>query len=265
MEETELLFLFFIGFVVFLILFIRSDQAAKKLQQEIQQLKQAVVLRNQKIADLQKESDSLKGEIDRLETENMRFVLNPHSFRNTLSSIQNLATRTYKSVVGLSGIMDFMLYDSRQPMVALEKELDFLKEYVNIYLIQLKAGIRKEIKTDLGDSPGFAESHLIAPMITASFVENAFKHGDMDSDESFISVQIRVVADHTIEYSVRNGIRRDGNSRQSGGLGQETMIKRLNKLYPNLYHFESSAENMIYTATLRLTLHEKQALVHSGR
>jgi len=264
MEAEGWLFIFFIGFVVFLILYIRADQSIKALRNEIQQLKQVIGGKNQKITELQKEAEAMKGEIDRLETENMRFVLNPHSFRNTLSSIQNLATRTYKSVVGLSGIMDFMLYDSRQPLVALEKELDFLKEYVNIYLIQLKAGIRKEIKTDLGDTPGFAEAHLIAPMITASFVENAFKHGDMDSDESFISVSIRAVGEHTILYQVRNGMRRDGAQKQGGGLGQETMIKRLNKLYPNQYHFESSAENLIYTASLKLTLHEKQALVRSG-
>lgn len=265
MESEGLTFIFFVGFVVFLILYIRANQSIQTLRHEVHQLLRQIAAKNQKIADLETQIEGLKAEIDRLETENMRFVLNPHSFRNTLSSIQNLATRTYKSVVGLSGIMDFMLYDSRQPLVALEKELDFLKEYVNIYLIQLKAGIRKEIKTDLVDSPGFAEAHLIAPMITASFVENAFKHGDMDSDESFISVSIRVVNDHTILYQVQNGMRRDNTVRPSGGLGQETMIKRLNKLYPNQYHLETAADNWIYTASLKLILHEKQALVRAGR
>jgi LytS/YehU family sensor histidine kinase len=260
MEETAT-FLFFILFVIFLILFIRSNNQVNKIKTENAHLRKQVLNLKELIAEQDSKMLWMAKEIERLEIENLRFVLNPHSFRNTLNSIQNLANRTQKSVLGLSAIMDFMLYDSLQPVVSLDKELDFLKQYVDLYVLQLRAGIRKELKTDLAEFSGFAERHLIAPMITASFVENAFKHGDMDSDDSFIVVQISVVDMHSIVFSVRNKMKSTKTSGPSG-LGLQTLTKRLNKLYPGKFHLENSASNGTYLAALKLELHEKDAVVH---
>lgn len=261
MEDTISL-LFFVLFLVFLILFIRSNKKVTSVSTENNQLRRQLLDLQELIAEQDAKMLVMTKEIERLEIENLRFVLNPHSFRNTLNSIQNLANRTQKSVMGLSAIMDFMLYDSLQPLVSLDKELDFLRQYVGLYVLQLRAGIRKELKTDLAEFSGFAEHHLVAPMITASFVENAFKHGDMDSDDSFIVVQISVVDIHTIVFSVRNKMKYTKTSEPSG-LGLQTLTKRLNKLYPSKFHLEGFASNGTYIASLRLELHEKDAVVRA--
>jgi LytS/YehU family sensor histidine kinase len=257
--------------IILLVFLFRTNRRAKSTSQQKDTLQQQKSILEQEVVSLKRDLQlkntelvQVRAELERLEIVNMRFVLNPHSFRNTLNSIQNLATKTHKSVVGLSGILDYMLYDSDLAYVPLEKELDFMRQYVELYTLQLRVGISKDIKIDLSEVSGFELKHVIAPMITACFIENAFKHGDMESEEAFLRVSINVVGEHAIVLSVQNGISSNRKHSAASRLGLDNLTKRLNRLYHGRYFLDHGRENRTYKASLRLELHETSSLVRNS-
>jgi two-component system LytT family sensor kinase len=244
----QLLFLFFILFVVFLVLYLRKRRKEKilntQLFNEIKE-KQALLL---KINNLDKELYEKK-------LEGLRFMLNPHSFRNTLNTIQHLAKNTLNSVENLAGIFDYMLYDAQQKYVSLEKEIKFANEYLHLYKLRLSPVIN--FKVDLFENAfeDFYRQKNIPPMIFAHFIENAFKHGDLDGDEAFIHIKLEVISKNEIVYSVRNRVSPKKNTIK-GGLGNEKFIERLDLLYPGKYNLDLNEHNSIYSANLKIVLHE---------
>ena len=71
----------------------------------------------------QKETiQNLKTELELQKIENLRFALNPHTFKNTLTTIENMAKRTYESVHSLSGSFDYMHYDAKSKFVSMDQE-----------------------------------------------------------------------------------------------------------------------------------------------
>lgn len=205
----------------------------------------------------------LKEEVQQKKIENLRFALNPHSFKNTLSSIQSMALNTFESVRGLSTTIDYMLYDAQQPFVELERELEFADQYMGLYQRKLRIDydVRKEL--DLSHRPDFAGKFVIAPLITAGFIENAFKHGDTETASGFIHAKMEIVGPSSLLFTVKNKIRAVPH-RGKGGLGQAKMKERLELLYPSKHHLEYRNENGVFTATLKIDLHERKNPVHPG-
>ena len=87
-------------------------------------------------------------ELEKKKIENLRFALNPHSFRNTLDTIEHLAKSTFDSVHSLSGIFDYMLYDATNQFVLLEQELKFTEEYLKLYRLRLKPTVKVKFSVD---------------------------------------------------------------------------------------------------------------------
>lgn len=241
-------FIFFIPFVIFLILFLIKRRKEKILNAQLFHAikeNQALLV---KINNLDKELYEKK-------LEGLRFMLNPHSFRNTLNTIQYLAKSTLNSVENLAGIFDYMLYDAQQKYVTLEKEIKFANEYLHLYKLRLSPTIN--FKVDLFDNAfeDFYKQKSIPPMIFAHFIENSFKHGDLDGDEAFIHIKLEVINQNEIVYSVRNRISAK-KSTSKGGLGNEKFIERLDLLYPGKYNLDLNEHNQIYSANLKIMLHE---------
>ena len=246
MDSTA--FIFFLLFVIFLILFLVKRNKANKLNTQlfssIKENRELLI----KINNLDKELYEKK-------LEGLRFVLNPHSFRNTLNTIQHLASNTLKSVESLTGIFDYMLYDSQQKFVPLEKEINFAKAYVELYKLDLKATVKLKSNLSEKEYEDFYKQKRVPPMIFAHFIENAFKHGDLDSDEAFIQIKLEVISKNEIVYSVRNRIS-SKKSNIKGGLGNEKFIERLDLLYPGKYNLDSKPDKEIYSANLKISLYE---------
>lgn len=199
---------------------------------------------------------TLEDELEQKKIENLRFALNPHSFRNTLNTIEHLAKNTYESVHSLSGIFDYMLYDATNQFVPLGQEIKFAEEYLKLYKLRLKPTVNVKFNVDEKISEGVSESKTIAPLIFAHFVENAFKHGDLDSENAFITIKIELLNNEELIYSVRNLVS-SNSSNNKGGLGKNTFEERLALLYKGNHHLEYQEENNEFTANLKLTLYEK--------
>ena len=199
----------------------------------------------------------VEDELEKKKIENLRFALNPHSFRNTLDTIEHLAKSTVDSVHSLSGIFDYMLYDATNQFVLLEQELKFTEEYLKLYRLRLKPTVKVKFYVDESITE-VAHRKMIAPLITAHFIENSFKHGDLLSDEAFISIKLELLNEKEIIYSVRNSISRGKTAEnRKGGLGKSSFQERLNLLYKSKHHLDYKDDNSVFTANLKLTLHEK--------
>ena len=119
------------------------------------------------------------------ELQNLKSQLNPHFLFNTLNNIYSLIAfspeKAQEAVHDLSRLLRYVLYESSQPFVSLEKDFDFLRNYVELMRIRLPKHV--ELKTNIvASSPGT----LIAPLLFISLVENAFKHGVSNNKPSFI-------------------------------------------------------------------------------
>lgn len=203
--------------------------------------------------EVQENNQLLEAEIEKRKIENLRFALNPHSFRNTLNTIEHLAKNTYESVNSLSGIFDYMLYDATNQFVPLKQELSFAQEYLKLYRLRVKPTTNVKFSVDEKMTDDVMGRRRIEPLICAHFIENAFKHGDLSSDGAFISIKIELINGSQFVYSVRNTyVEKTNNS--NGGIGANAFEDRLNLLYNNKHHLEYTKENNVFTANLKLEL-----------
>jgi hypothetical protein len=124
-------------------------------------------------------------EVQRRELDKQRMVaevnllksqIQPHFLFNTLNNLYGLAlsssTNTADSIMRLSKIMEYMLYNSEREQVPLGLEMQYIRDYIG--LEKLRYGERLQVSLDIDDS---LENKLIAPLLFFPFIENAFKHG----------------------------------------------------------------------------------------
>lgn len=188
------------------------------------------------------------------ELQNLKSQLNPHFLFNTLNNIYSLIAfspeRAQEAVHDLSRLLRYVLYESSQPLVALEKELDFIRNYVELMRIRLPEHV--ELKTDISSvTPGC----LIAPLLFISLIENAFKHGVSNNKPSFIYLDIHQRGE-LIVCIIRNScFPKDTEQDKSGsGIGIENLQKRLALLYPNKHIFSYGPDGADYRSVLELQI-----------
>jgi len=204
--------------------------------------------------------EELRAKDDRLneqEIESLKFVVNPHSFRNVLQHIQANTLKTHKAVERLSTSLDYMLYESDDTYVALDKEGEFLANFVELNKTLVPPVCI--VKADIEGLKTKDKRWLIAPMVTAYFVENAFKHGQLRTDDDFIQIKAEM-RDSEFMLSVRNTVgayvEPGENEEKTGGIGHDNLVRRLAILYPKKHHIDYKNEGGVFTANMKLTLHE---------
>jgi len=200
--------------------------------------------------------ESSKRELEKSKAEaelhNLKSQLNPHFLFNTVNNIYSLIAfspeKAQKAVHDLSRLLRYVLYDSNQPEVPLEKELDFIRNYVELMRIRLPQHV--ELETNIAEAnPGSS----IAPLLFISLIENAFKHGVSNSKPSFIHIDIhqdhgRIVCDISNSYFPK-----DNNQDKSGsGIGLQNLRRRLELLYPSRHIFTYGQDGEKYNSLLEI-------------
>ncbi|HEV7378917.1 MAG TPA: histidine kinase [Dyadobacter sp.] len=188
----------------------------------------------------------------RLELDFLKSQVNPHFLFNVLNSIYSLTEeenpRAAQIVQQLSVMMRYSLYETAGTVVPLEKELDFMRNYVALEQLRMSKRITLESSFPIDGT----QSVVIAPFILITFVENAFKHGvAATSKKSWVTINIKL-NDAELELSVKNSKPITRKS-VTGGLGLANVKKRLAMLYPEheLCIVDQQSE---YTVYLKLTL-----------
>ena len=196
--------------------------------------------------------------LDELEHENLeqqleylRYQINPHFFMNTLNNIHALVDiepeKAKDTILELSKMMRFVLYEGNKQCVPLSNEFDFIRHY--IALMQLRYTEKVQIKLDL---PQQVPNRQIPPLILITFIENAFKHGVSYQRESFISIKASVDKDCLL-FSCRNS-KAETSNQEKGGVGLANVRKRLNLLYGESYTLRIHNAEDVYSVELSLPL-----------
>ena len=167
----------------------------------------------------------------------LRSQINPHFLFNTLNNIYSLVYKKSENapeaVMKLSSIMRYMLYDAVEDKVPLEKEIDYLKSFIELQELRLmnKNFVRFEIH-------GQVEGCIISPMVLIPFIENAFKHGNKQVKSPGIEVELTII-EKLIIFSVSNYLSKsDSEKDEAGGIGVHNINRRLELIYPGKHRLE---------------------------
>lgn len=179
----------------------------------------------------------------------LKSQVNPHFLFNTLNNIYSLAYKqhpeTPDAIMKLSLLMRYMLYESNDALVSLEKEVDHINNFIDLQKLRLReqTGIKFNIQGDL-------QGKQIAPMLLMTLVENAFKHGLVSKNEIGIILNLVVKEDSLLFSTINNTSQH--KKREFGGIGLENLKRRLNLLYNKRHELTFEEKEGTFYATLKL-------------
>ncbi len=194
---------------------------------------------------------ALSKEKDAMELAFLKSQINPHFLFNTLNNLYGLSLsepdKTPDAIVQLSDMMRYMLYESNADKVLLEKEIAYLKSYIDLQKLRYfgKTFIDFNIK-------GALNHQQIAPLLLISFVENAFKHGDVFDEKQPLSMTLEV-SEKQLIFDVKNKIH-NKNKEEIGGFGVKNVERRLELLYPNKHKLMVNSNQNIFESHLEIEL-----------
>lgn len=198
--------------------------------------------------------ERLKAEKLRAELAYLKTQVDPHFLFNTLNSLYALAleeksSATADSIVKLSSLMRYNLQDLGEDKIALEKELDYLKNYIALQALRLSDKTTLSISIDSD-----RERKLkISPMLLIVFIENAFKYGLSSSEESFIHVHISTEGRKLLLKVQNHIVSRKANLEQNG-IGLANVKQRLALLYKEKHRLKIREEKSEFIVSLELDL-----------
>jgi sensor histidine kinase YesM len=194
----------------------------------------------------QAEEEKLKTELSYLKSQ-----INPHFLFNTLNSLYALSVKKSDAapiaITRLSSIMRYVISEAKEDLVALDKELEYVRSYIELEKLRLTDKVNLDFSVS-GETPGLQ----IAPFIFLPLIENAFKHGVSTTEQSDISIHL-VTEKKKLTLTISNTrVRTDKN--KSNGLGLANMKKRLELLYAGHYSLNTEEELQTYKTRLILEL-----------
>ncbi len=183
----------------------------------------------------------------------LRMQVNPHFLFNALNNIYSLANRQSKAtgpaILKLSNLMRFLLYEGNGEKIPVQREIEYIQNYIGLQALKFEDASSKINFHTSGNT-----SVEIEPLLLIPFVENAFKHGNLEEDNAFVSIDLDVT-NYTIKFVVRNSFDSSDDKKDSiGGVGLQNVKNRLEAHYTNKHHLVIKKESDIYTVDLSIEL-----------
>ena len=182
----------------------------------------------------------------------LRSQISPHFIFNILNSIVYLirskSPLAEPVTIKLSELMRYMLYESNDAQIPLEKEVSYLENYIELQRIRFEEDV--EIRLNI---EGEIAGQLIEPMLMIPFVENAFKHGVGLVAEPVIDIDLKFNEKEML-FKVRNKITPEtqADKDNSSGIGLQNVRRRLELLYPEAHRLELNRTGEWFVAELWL-------------
>ena len=203
-----------------------------------------------------KEIEELEKENLNQKMEHLRYQIHPHFFMNTLNNIHALVDidpeKAKESIIDLSKLMRYVLYECNHDYVMAAKEMGFMENYVKLMRIRYNGNLKFMLTT-----PDDGTQVWLPPLIFISFVENAFKHGVSTTKPSFIEIKGKIYhgddQESRLLWTCHNSKRHDNNNgagkvSEASGVGLSNIRHRLDLMFGENY-------------TLNITDGEKEFLV----
>lgn len=204
------------------------------------------------------EQNKLKAEKESIENK-MAFLQNqisPHFFMNTLNNIHALVDidtgEAKEAIIKLSQMMDYMLYESQTAKISLKQEIGFINSYVDLMKLRFTDDVEVKVHT-----PNKIPLVKMPPLLTISFIENAFKYGVSYEATSFIHINIDIDDNETrLSFMVRNSIHSANEKKKNSGIGIQNARNRLDLIYGNNYQLtiNNNENDHIFEVNLNIPL-----------
>ena len=199
--------------------------------------------------DKEKKEQNLKTELSFL-----RSQISPHFIFNILHSM--LAMTRAKSdlleptILKLSGLMQYMLYETDEEKVSLSAEVEYLKNYIELQQQRFSNKVKINVSMNIR-----GDYHEIEPMLLIPFVENAFKHGIGLIDKPQIDIALRL-KENVLHFAVDNKFNPLHNETKdkTSGIGLANVTRRLNLLYPEKHNLSIKSNGNLFHASLQIIL-----------
>jgi LytS/YehU family sensor histidine kinase len=194
------------------------------------------------------EEEKYKAELSFLKAQ-----INPHFLFNTLNGIYVMAIKksdkTAGAIMKLSSIMRYVINEGHHELVPLEKEINYISDYVELQKMRLAPNIHLNMDIRISNT-----SYKIAPLLLIPFIENAFKHGISTEKECTIHIQI-VQKNKELSLLVENDkIHTTLKDEEKSGIGVENTKQRLQLLYEGKHQLKISETASTYTISLKIML-----------
>ncbi len=197
----------------------------------------------------EKENEFLKTELSLL-----RSQVSPHFMFNVLNNMVALARKQSDqlepSLIKLSSLMRYMLYETDEEKVSLEKETEYLQSYIDLQ--QQRFG--KKVVINVAMNPA-DKMYFIEPMLLIPFVENAFKHGTGMIDHARIDIELSA-GKNILQFKVQNKYNPTSEEvkDKASGIGLANVQRRLELLYRGAHQLSVSRDKEIFTVSLQINL-----------
>lgn len=212
-------------------------------------LRQMSNSQNLREREVQLVKQQLKTELSLLKSQ-----INPHFLFNTLNNIYSLARqkspRTPEVVLKLSELLRFVMYETKHQYINIEKEVGFLKNYIELHKIRYDNRLEIDFTYEIDDF-----NAQIMPNILIPLVENSFKHGASQSTlPSFILIGLKLKKNE-LYFQVKNSFEPSTNSSEKG-IGLDNLRRQLELMYSD-FLLETKKENQTFIAELSINLIQK--------
>lgn len=190
----------------------------------------------------------------------LRKQTNPHFLFNSLNSIYSLAHKKSDlvpdAIVTLSELMRYMLYETDNKTVALEKEVNYIQNYIDLQKLRLN-----NIEDIIINVHGDTRNKFIEPLLLISFVENAFKYGTDYKGAAHVKIKIFIL-ENSLDFWIENTIENYIKDPENSGIGLVNIQNRLDLLYPNAHELNITQDNQYYRVHLNLKLDKIQTAIN---
>lgn len=196
-----------------------------------------------------------KAERAEAELKLLKSQISPHFLFNTLNNIYGLAylkdERAAQMISKLSKLLRYLLYDCDKPKVFLTKEKELIEHYLSIQLLKHEDSQNVDFY-----HAGIKSNHKIAPMILINFIENCFKHSDLETNtQGWIKISLEVEKNE-LNFRTENTFKEEVVETKTDymGIGLTNSLKLLKANYPEKHEVDITRENNIYQLNLKITL-----------
>ena len=186
----------------------------------------------------------------------LKYQISPHFFMNTLNNIHALVDiapeEAKDSIVNLSGLMRYLLYEGDKSTIPLKKEIDLLNQYISFMKLRFDDSVKVSFTY-----PEVIPKMEVPVLLFISFVENAFKHGVSYQHESFIDISLEYQGDRLL-FNCRNSCPEEKSIDEGGGIGITNSRRRLALMYGDDYKMDIINRDNVYTVSVELPSAIKQ-------
>lgn len=183
----------------------------------------------------------------------LRAQINPHFLFNTLNTIYGEALKNSKLVpeliLSLSDLLRYVVDQMNEEKVDLKREVGYLEKFISLQKMRLESANKVTFNVE-GNPVGLK----ISPLLLATFVENCFKHGDLNSSDSFIEIKLKVEGETILFTSKNSVLMPSANQSSSGNVGIENVKQRLLLNYPENHTLSIHTYSKTFEVHLKLKL-----------